>query len=649
MLDSEDSTVTYTEVSSPFEDLSDIGSQGVDGLPMMPQETYAYVEAALQALPSPDYVPGPEHPPSPAYVLEEDDKEEEEESSGDDAGDKEEDEDEDDEEEDPFEDLSDIGSQGVDGLPMMPQETYAYVEAALQAPPSPDYVPEDDVLPAEEQALPTVVSPTAASLGYILEFDLEEDPKEDEKDPEEDPANYPTDREDDKEEEESSGDDAGDKEEDEDEDDEEEELCIALGMRFKVGESSSASTARQFGDFRADYGFVSTLDDEIRQDPEREGKPTMTDVAGLSQRMTDLIMTVKRDTDEIYVRLDNAHDDRLLMSGQLNMMRKDIRTHDRTVRLMESEARLSQEAWVQSMEASEPARAETQMAVLQRQQGPTRGPVHPEVPEEASSTCDADKSQIGKDNYESGTRVRRPAPPAREKETVFRICNCTLENQIKFATCTLLGSALTWWNSHVKTVGPAVAYAITWINLKKNITDKYCPMGEIKKLKVELWNLKVKCTDVCAPKFHKCNMIGHLARDCKSTINANSANNQRGTRAGQKSTCFECGAQGHFKTECPKLKNNNHGNQGRNGNAPTKVYSVGHAGTNPDSNVITVKSVVGEVQLLSPKIVQETTEKIIQIKQRIQAARDRQKIYDDLKRKAMEFQFEDRVMLKVFP
>ncbi|GJV61608.1 reverse transcriptase domain-containing protein [Tanacetum coccineum] len=45
---------------------------------------------------------------------------------------------------------------------------------------------------------------------------------------------------------------------------------------------------------------------------------------------------------------------------------------------------------------------------------------------------------------------------------------------------------------------------------------------------------------------------------------------------------------GHFKRECPKLKNNNHGNQGGNGNAPAKVYAVGRAGTNPDSNVVTV-------------------------------------------------------------
>ncbi|GJX19011.1 hypothetical protein Tco_0221688, partial [Tanacetum coccineum] len=58
---------------------------------------------------------------------------------------------------------------------------------------------------------------------------------------------------------------------------------------------------------------------------------------------------------------------------------------------------------------------------------------------------------------------------------------------------------------------------------------------------------------------------------------------------------------------------------------------------------------VRQVQLTGPELVQETTERIIQIKQRIQTARDRQKSYADLKRKPMEFQVGDKVMLKVLP
>ncbi|GKD91441.1 hypothetical protein Tco_1366948 [Tanacetum coccineum] len=119
----------------------------------------------------------------------------------------------------------DVGSLGVivygyDGLPMMPEDPYAYVEVALQEPPPPDFVPEhvylefmppeDDVLPAEEQPLPAAVSSTADSPGYITESDPKEDPEEeDDEDPEEDPADYPTNRDDkEDEEEESSRDDA---------------------------------------------------------------------------------------------------------------------------------------------------------------------------------------------------------------------------------------------------------------------------------------------------------------------------------------------------------------------------------------------------------------------------------------------------------
>ncbi|GJT15291.1 putative reverse transcriptase domain-containing protein [Tanacetum coccineum] len=74
--------------------------------------------------------------------------------------------------------------------------------------------------------------------------------------------------------------------------------------------------------------------------------------------------------------------------------------------------------------------------------------------------------------------------------------DCSVENQIKFSTCTLLAGALTWWNSHVRIVGYDVAYAMTWTDLRKKMTDKYCPRNEMKKLEAELWNFKVKGTDV---------------------------------------------------------------------------------------------------------------------------------------------------------
>nr|GEY07600.1 retrotransposable element Tf2 [Tanacetum cinerariifolium] len=199
-------------------------------------------------------------------------------------------------------------------------------------------------------------------------------------------------------------------------------------------------------------------------------------------------------------------------------------------------------------------------------------------------------------------------------ESVFHISNCAAENQVKFATCTLHSVALTWWNTHVQTVGHEAAYGMSWKTFMKMMTDKYCPRNEIGKLEMELWELKGKGTNLAsytqcfqelallcgrmfseeADKIEK--YVGGLpdmiygsvvtskpktmqeaieianelmdkkirtfaeretASKRKSTANTNNANNQRGTGLGQKPTCYECGVQGHFKRECPKLKNNN--------------------------------------------------------------------------------------------
>ncbi|GKG22287.1 hypothetical protein Tco_0387590 [Tanacetum coccineum] len=59
-------------------------------------------------------------------------------------------------------------------------------------------------------------------------------------------------------------------------------------------------------------------------------------------------------------------------------------------------------------------------------------------------------------------------------ESIFNISGCAIENQVKFASCTLLGAALTWWNGQIRALGPE-AYAMTWEVLNKKMTDKYCP------------------------------------------------------------------------------------------------------------------------------------------------------------------------------
>ncbi|GJR09576.1 putative reverse transcriptase domain-containing protein [Tanacetum coccineum] len=57
-------------------------------------------------------------------------------------------------------------------------------------------------------------------------------------------------------------------------------------------------------------------------------------------------------------------------------------------------------------------------------------------------------------------------------ETVFHISNCLNKYQVKYASCTLQDNALTWWNSHKRTIGTDVAYAMTWKELMKLMTEK---------------------------------------------------------------------------------------------------------------------------------------------------------------------------------
>ncbi|GJS02035.1 hypothetical protein Tco_0318543 [Tanacetum coccineum] len=173
-------------------------------------------------------------------------------------------------------------------------------------------------------------------------------------------------------------------------------LGIAPGPGYEVGESSSVASARPTGGLRADYGFVATIDREIRRDPEREvgygitdswdeivetlqGAPVSTDTE-LGRHMTTFETRVRQDTDEVYTR--------------------DRRAHAYTRHQMETEARLSREAWRRSMDASDLAREEVMSlrttvlgqisfrSLLSDEEMviPAGGPAQPELPVEAGSS-----------------------------------------------------------------------------------------------------------------------------------------------------------------------------------------------------------------------------------------------------------------------
>ncbi|GJR11664.1 putative reverse transcriptase domain-containing protein [Tanacetum coccineum] len=127
----------------------------------------------------------------------------------------------------------------------------------------------------------------------------------------------------------------------------------------------------------------------------------------------------------------------------------------------------------------------------------------------------------------------------KKMETVFPISNCPEKYQVKYATCTLLNSALTWWNSHKRTIGAEITFVMSWKELMKLMVEVYCPRNEIQKMESKPWNLTV---------------------------------------------------QGHYMSDCPKLKDQNRGNKARNkndvGEARGKAYVLGGGDANPDSNVV---------------------------------------------------------------
>nr|GEW44878.1 reverse transcriptase domain-containing protein [Tanacetum cinerariifolium] len=108
---------------------------------------------------------------------------------------------------------------------------------------------------------------------------------------------------------------------------------------------------------------------------------------------------------------------------------------------------------------------------------------------------------------------------------------------------------------------------------------------------------KMHYTGPFTMRCRNCKRVSHMTRDYKVTVTPNTQRAPAGNQPGI--VCYECGRPGHFRKDCPKLRNRNHGNQNGNKNrnktrnhnrgneATMKAYAIAGGGANPDSNVVT--------------------------------------------------------------
>nr|GEW54427.1 putative reverse transcriptase domain-containing protein [Tanacetum cinerariifolium] len=640
-------------VKGADEELSDGGSlrvivYGYDGLPMM-----------LVAPPSPDYIPSPEEPQIPPAPQDEDEHEP-------------------------------MFIQPHD-LDFVPEPIY------------PEYIPLEDehILSAEKQPLPPVVSPTAESPGYVAESDPEEDPEEYEEDETEDgPVDYPMDGGDD-----DDGDSSGYDADDEDEEEEEEHLappdsamvipidelvslpkgteptipppstdtaatgaritirprisislppkaeverllamptpspspltslsppsagerldrcmalaalplpplppssyplppvdrrdgipkseqpprkrlCLAtLGPRYEVGESSTRGRG-------VDYGFADTVKAEIRH----------RGIGEVGFRIRD---TWIDPTEAIPEMAPTTLEKRVSMDSQrVDLLMGDRMTLQETVWIVEEEAYAAREAWAHLVGLSQTVNHKLQtlreqiMAPVTRQgQNPpppnTNTPPHHMTPKSVQAMIDQPLLR----NSTNGDGSQSSHEDNLRHEELKKL-------EIELWNLKVKGNDVPTYTNRFQELTLICTKFVT--NENKKI-DKYISglpdniYGDKLRTNAERADNKRKTDDTSrnnhrhqqqpfkkqnvAKKCHKCNKVGHFARDCRSSGNANVANAQRdGKETPKGNGCFKCGASGHFKRHCPKLKNKNEGNR----NAQGWVYVVGNAEKNGNAPV----------------------------------------------------------------
>nr|GFA63163.1 hypothetical protein [Tanacetum cinerariifolium] len=225
-------------------------------------------------------------------------------------------------------------------------------------------------------------------------------------------------------------------------------LGIALGPGYEVGESSSTVAARPAGGLRADYGFVATMDREIMRDPERE--------VGYG-----IIDTDSRDSLEI---LDSqSYQRRLVAVHRLDHFMKQMAPKRTTCSTADQE----------TINTTSVTNAQQQAMI---DQGVTA----------ALAAHDALRSKNGDDSLIL-ERVLEG-----QNELLVNVLTPTFSSVNHYISKALKELPV------FPNVGHDAAYGMPWKTLMNMMTDKYCPRNEIRKLEMEMWDLKVKGTDLAS-------------------------------------------------------------------------------------------------------------------------------------------------------
>ncbi|GJZ09810.1 putative reverse transcriptase domain-containing protein [Tanacetum coccineum] len=427
-------------------------------------------------------------------------------------------------------------------------------------------------------------------------------------------------------------------------------LCLtAPTSRYEVGESLTAAP-RPTGGHRADYRFIGTMGAEIRRqraeevgygirdvwvDPtEAVEEVAPTTLEGVNDIVIELAAVQEQDTQDIYVVIEDTQDRQTQLFQRVDGLVKDRQFHYKTARLLDREALISREAWAHSVGLSSTGQLSAALGQIQALQA--RDQTHADDPEGPASTNNM--------------------PPRRSSATVRAVATATpmtatvVEQLIKARVSGTEGVVvLSQWFEKIESVFHISNYVMEnqWKALKKMMTVKYCPKElalmcgrmfheeseEVEKyvgglpdmIRGNVMSYQPKTMEK-AIEFANDQMDQKVltfterqAEQKRKSSGHNGNNNNRGNFGTTQNavTCYECGVHGHFKKDCPKLKNGNYGNQRGNGNAPAKVYVVGNPRTNPDSNVITELGsfdvIIGMDWLSKYHAVIDCAEKIIRI------------------------------------